>query len=347
MEAVNRMRVDEAAEVFERHRSYLLGVAYRLTGSWADAEDAVADAWLRWSRHADGVQEPRGWLTRVVGRIALDQLRSARARHEVYVGPWLPEPIVTSVDAPATTADPRSGDPVDAVLWDESVRMAFLVVIDQLTPEQRLAVVLHDAAGLDFNEVAEVLGCSAAAARQHGSRGRHRLDVAKVPPRAPVGEVWAVLGELSVALQSGDTDRLAALLAPDVVLTGDGGGKVAAARRPLVGAEVARFLHGLVSRFAGLAQLQVALVNGEPGFVLRVDSDRPQDAKLAVYSFVVRAGRIEALYGVLAPDKVGRVPPPEDLTGPEDLAGLVTPSPAGPVSAAPTRLPRSSTPLPS
>lgn len=294
----------DAAVVFDGLRPYLLGVAYRLTGIWADAEDAVADAWPRWARHAAEVDEPRGWLTRVVARIALDQLRSARARRETYVGPWLPEPVVTPIHASATSADP-----VETVLWDESVRMAFLVVLDHLTPEQRLAVVLHDAVGLDFVEVADVIGCSAAAARQHASRGRRRLDAAALPPRAPVGEQWAVLGELSLALQSGDAERLAALLAPDVVLTGDGAGQVSAARRPLVGsAEVGRFLHGLSSRYADRAQFQPALVNGEPGFVIRVETDRPQDAKVAVYTFSVRAGRIEAVYGILAPAKVTRVP---------------------------------------
>ncbi len=186
----------DAAVVFDGLRPYLLGVAYRLTGIWADAEDAVADAWPRWARHAAEVDEPRGWLTRVVARIALDQLRSARVRRETYVGPWLPEPVVTSIHASRTPADP-----VETVLWEESVRMAFLVVLDQLTPEQRLAVVLHDAVGLDFVEVADIIGCSAAAARQHASRGRRRLNAAALPPRAPVGKQWAVLGELSMALQ--------------------------------------------------------------------------------------------------------------------------------------------------
>lgn len=320
------MQAEEAAAVFEGLRPYLLGVAYRLTSSWADAEDAVADAWPRWQPNAAGVQEPRGWLTRVVARVALDQLRSARVRREVYVGPWLPEPLVTSMGSAATGDAPVSGtvvsgtvgsavvsataptDPVDSVLWDESLRFAFLTVLDQLGPEQRVAVVLHDAVGLDFSEVAEVLGCTPAAARQHASRGRRRLDAAAVPPRPPAGEVWQVLDQLAAALRAGDADRLAALLARDVVLTGDGAGQVSAARRPLVGsAEVGRFLHGL-SRYADRATIEPALVNGDPGFVVRIDSERPQDAKLAVYAFSLRAGRIAALYGVLAPEKLTRVP---------------------------------------
>lgn len=304
------MHADEAATVFERHRPYLLGVAYRLTGSWADAEDAVADAWPRWAGHAAEVVEPRGWLTRVVGRIALDQLRSARVRRETYIGPWLPEPVVSAVGG-SRAAERAGADPADAVVWDESIRFAFLVVLDQLTPEQRLAVVLHDVAALDFGEVGEVIGCSAATARQHASRGRRRLDSARVPPRPPDPEMWAVLGQLAAALEAGDADSLAALLAPDVVLTGDGGGQVAAVRRQLLGRyEVTRLLAGLAMRYGPKTRFEPAVVNGELGFVARVDSDRPQDAKVAVYSLTLSDGLIAGLYGVLAPDKTVRVPEP-------------------------------------
>lgn len=163
-------REELAAEEFDAHRGYLLSVAYRLTGSWVDAEDAVADAWPRWLAAQGDVRSPRAWLTTVVSRIALDQLRSARARRETYVGPWLPEPLVTDAGR-SVVAD----DPVERVVLNEGVRMALLVVLDSLTPEQRVAVVLHDALDIPFDEVAEALGCSTEAARQHASRGRRRL----------------------------------------------------------------------------------------------------------------------------------------------------------------------------
>lgn len=325
----------DAALVFDDLRPYLLGVAYRLTGSWADAEDAVADAWPRWARHAAAVNEPRAWLTRVVARIALDLLRSARLRRETYVGPWLPEPVVT----PAAGADVN--DPLTSVLTDESVRMAFLVVLDELTPEQRLAVVLHDVVGLGFVEVADVIGCSPAAARQHATRGRRRLEAADPPPRAPAQEGWRVLAELTAALQSGDADRLAALLAPDVVLVSDGAGRVNAARRPLLGsAQVSAFLLGLAAKYGAVADIRVVLVNGEPGIVVRLDSDRPQDPAVGVYAFGLRDGRVETVHAVLAPDKVARVPPPAALTDgttlTPDWSGPSLPSPAAPAN---TRLP--------
>ncbi len=148
------MATDQAAEVFDDLRPYLHGVAYRLTSSWADAEDVVADAWARWSGHAESVDDPRAWLTRVVARLAVDHLQSARVRRESYVGPWLPEPVIT-VPFPGASAPI---DPLDALVADESVRLAFLVVLDRLSPEQRVAIVLHDVLGVDFAGVVGVLG---------------------------------------------------------------------------------------------------------------------------------------------------------------------------------------------
>ena len=145
---------DQAAVLFDDLRPYLHSVAYRLTSSWADAEDCVSDAWPRWSVNASTVDNPRAWLTRVVARLAVDHLRSARVRRETYVGPWLPEPLLTA--AHGGVASPR--DPLEELVADESMRLAFLVVLDRLTPEQRVAVVLHDVLGLDFVEVADVLG---------------------------------------------------------------------------------------------------------------------------------------------------------------------------------------------
>ncbi|MQA27443.1 MAG: sigma-70 family RNA polymerase sigma factor, partial [Micromonosporaceae bacterium] len=168
---------DEAlAARFDEHRAHLLGVAYRLSGIWADAEDAVQDAWLRlsgldWQRRSE-IRDLRGWLTTVVARLCLDGLRSATARRERYVGPWLPEPVVTPLGTQPVTplGTQPSEDPLDRVVRDDGVRMAAMVVLDRLTPEQRVAFVLRDAFSLPYPEIARTLGCSEAAARQHASR---------------------------------------------------------------------------------------------------------------------------------------------------------------------------------
>lgn len=294
-----------AAEEFAAHRGYLLSVAYRLTGSWADAEDAVADAWPRWRAAHQDVRSARAWLTKVVSRIALDQLRSARARRETYVGPWLPEPVVTDSGGAVITDDPAA-----QVVLDEGVRMALLVVLDNLTPEQRVAVVLHDALGLPFGEVAAALGCSAQAARQHASRGRRRLAGADLPVPDPPSEAVAVLGALEAALRAADAERVAALLAPDVVMLSAGGGRVSAARRPLVGAaEVGRFLLGLARYFDDdRVHVQPVGINGDPGLLVRFDTERKQDPKLAAYAFTISGGKVRAVHAVLAPDKVSHLP---------------------------------------
>lgn len=226
----------------------------------------------------------------------------------------------------ATTVVGASGpgsDPLDVLVQDESVRMAFLVLLDELTPEQRLAVVLHDVLALDFTDIADVLGCSVSNARQHASRGRRRLSEADPVPRQSAELAWSVLGEMSTALFAGDIDRLARLLAPAVVLTSDGAGEVTAARRPVVGAaKVAGFLTGLVARYGQGASVAPVLVNGDPGFLVRVDSAEPRVgrsgrsrrragagvgiAPISAYTFSLRGRQIVAMYAVLAPAKLTR-----------------------------------------
>jgi RNA polymerase sigma-70 factor (ECF subfamily) len=292
--------VDALAAEFQQHRSHLLGVGYRLTGSWADAEDAVQESWLRLQRTGrEEVHDLRGWLTVVVGRLCLDRLRSAAAQRERYVGPWLPEPLVTSLDEPA-----------DDVVRDEGVRMAALVVLERLTPDQRIAFVLHDAFGVPFDEIAAVLGCSVSAARQHASRGRRSVADADPPPRASLSEQRRVLEALTTALAAADLDAVVALLHPDAVLLGDGGGKERTARRPVAGAEkVARFLLGLLERY-GADQLTAAgpvLVNGDLGLLIPAspgDADHPTPIARRVSGFAVRDGRISAIYDIVNPDKL-------------------------------------------
>jgi len=225
---------------FEEHRAHLLRVGYRITGSLADAEDAVQEAWLRWHARSEDVRDERAWLTTVVGRVCLDRLRSAAVRRERYVGPWLPEPLVTT---------PDDDGPLATVVRDESVRMAAMVVLERLSPPQRVAFVLHDALDLPFAAIADVLGCTEATARQHAARARRVVADSATPP--PVrADHEALLARFADAMARGDLDALVAVLHPDAVLVNDSGGRVRAARREVVGADkVARLLLGLMARY--------------------------------------------------------------------------------------------------
>ena len=237
---------DVLAASFAEHRSHLLGVAYRLTSTLSDAEDAIQEAWLRLSsvdqETRAGIQDLRAWLTTVVGRICLDRLRSAAVRREQYVGPWLPEPVVTRLSA-------THNDPLDVIVRDDEVRMAAMIVLDRLNPEQRVAFVLHDAFAVPFDEIAATLNCSTATARQWASRGRRTVADAEPPPRAALEDQRVVLEQFLAALAGGDLAAVVELLHPDVVLTGDSNGKAKTARRHVVGSDkVARFLLGLLQQ---------------------------------------------------------------------------------------------------
>lgn len=295
------------ADIVQQHRSHLLGVAYRLTGSRAEAQDAVQDAWLRLARLTDAdrvaIRDPRGWLTTVVGRLCLDRLRSAAVQRERYIGSWLPEPLVTRLDGPA--------DPLDEVIRDDGVRMAALVVLERLTPEQRVAFVLHDTLSVPFDEIADVLGCSVPAARQHASRARRTVASADPPARADLAEQRRVLDTFLAALAGGDLAALVSVLHPDAVVIGDGGGKERTARRPIRGAgKVARFFLGLQQRY-GTGQLGAArlvLVNGDLGMVIPPWPGDVEHPPLAgrVSCFTIRDGQVVAIYDIVNPDKLGR-----------------------------------------
>lgn len=299
------------AEEFSTHRAHLIGVAYRLTSTLADAEDAVQEAWLRLSglddeRRAE-IRDLRGWLTTVVGRICLDRLRSAAARRERYVGPWLPEPIVTPFGAAP------SDDPLETVVRDEQVRLAALVVLDKLTPEQRVAFVLHDAFSVPFGEIAEILGVSDATARQHASRGRRLVAESEPPDRVDLTVQHAVLEKLLTAFANGDLNAVVEVLHPDAVLVGDSDGKARTARRRIVGADkISRFLQGLVQTY-GLHRVPLGgfvLVNGEIGlsFPDLPAEDGFRGLTRRVTTFDVRDGRIWRIYDMCNPDKLTRVP---------------------------------------
>ncbi|WP_205697885.1 RNA polymerase sigma factor SigJ [Conexibacter sp. SYSU D00693] len=281
-------------DAFESHRAHLVRVAYGTLGSVAEAEDAVQEAWLRLQRLEDPstIRDLRAWLTTTVSRIALDVLGSARSRREQYVGPWLPEPLVEDLAAE---------DPADRVTLDESVGMALMVVLEQLSPPERTAFVLHDVFGVGFDEVAEVVGRSPDAARQLASRARRRVREERPRFQTTRAEQLAVVQAFAEAAAGGDVEGLLAVLDPDVVWRSDGGGKVWASRRPQRGAaKVAKAMAYFRSRGAGTGR--IAEVNGGPGLVV-VDGDDV----LTVMAFCVHEGRITALDVVRNPDKLKHV----------------------------------------
>ncbi|MEC3981962.1 RNA polymerase sigma factor SigJ [Amycolatopsis sp. H20-H5] len=292
---------------FAALRPQLVSVAYRLTGTMADAEDAVQESWLRLS----GLDEPRraaiedrkGWLTTVVSRICLDRLRSAAVRRERYVGSWLPEPVV------APLGSPLSEDPLAVAVRDDGMRMAAMVVLDKLNPEQRVAFVLHHAFAVPFGEIAGILGCTPDAARQHGSRGRRAVADADPPPRAAPAEQQRLIERFLAAVLAGDVRAVAEVLHPDVVFVGDGGGKAKTALRSIAGVDkLFRLFQGLLRLYdpAALTAFAPVLVNGDIGLHLpaRPASGGYQALDSHVTCFVVHDGRIDAIYDVANPDKL-------------------------------------------
>jgi RNA polymerase sigma-70 factor (ECF subfamily) len=285
-----------SAVEFEAQRSYLMAVAYRMLGSRAEAEDAVQEAWLRYAQQTEEIRDPRGWLTTVTARICLDQLNSARVRRTAYPGEWLPA-FVIEPDA----------DPAHRAELSDQVSVALLVVLERLTPEQRVAFVLHDAFAVPFDEVAAVLDSTPVAARQHASRARKAVAEGSIRHTAGLAEQRRVLDAFLAAAQNGDMRTLAAVLAPDVVAIGDGGGMVRTALRPVLGADkVARFFVGLLTyRMADLTDLKAepVVVNGGAAMMLR--GTRPDGSRLVVVSAVaVDDGRITGIFNQQNPEKL-------------------------------------------
>jgi len=281
---------DWQAREFEEHRAYLEAVAYRMLGSLSEAEDAVQDSWFRLNRsETNKVENMRGWLTTVVARVCLDMLRTRRARREDLVGAELPEPIVTL---------PANG-PEDETLLADSVGLALLVVLDTLTPAERLAFVLHDMFGMPFEEVAPIVERSPAATRQLASRARRRVRGATPVPDPDRTRQREVVDAFLAAARNGDFDALLAVLDPDVVFRADRGrSAVSGAPSTVTGAvAVAEQVLARAPRFAGFAR--PAVVNGSAGLIVI-----PRDRPIAVIGFTVAHGRIAEIDLVADPDKL-------------------------------------------
>ncbi|MDX3526578.1 RNA polymerase sigma-70 factor [Streptomyces sp. ID05-39B] len=288
------MTADTLTDVFEEHRSFLLGVAYRMLGRVADAEDVVQDAWLRWAAADRGdVREPRAYLVRVVTRLALDRLARIKARNEAYVGPWLPEPYVTDFgDTVQDTAE-------RAVLAD-SVSLAVLVVLESLSPLERAVFVLREAFGYPHADIAAVLDRSESAIRQLAGRARRHVDERR--PRYDVDPVQRreLTERFLAAAAEGDLAGLLDLLAPDVRLVGDSGGKSKAPLRVLESADhVGRFLVGVTRKSVPDLTVLVLELNGGPA-VLVLSGGKPD----SVLQLDVADGRVQTVYAVRNPDKL-------------------------------------------
>ncbi|MDB1086313.1 RNA polymerase sigma-70 factor [Streptomyces sp. ACA25] len=280
--------------VFEEHRDRLFGIAYRMLGSVADAEDLVQDAWLKWSQASGTVHHPGAYLARTVTNLALNRLTSAAAQREHYVGTWLPEPLVSAPDV------------ADEVERADSVSLAMLVVLESLSPLERAVFVLREVFGYPHREVARVVGRSEAAVRQLARRAKAHVE-SRAPRYEPSAEEQRrVTGEFAAACLGGDLSRLLELLAPDVTVWSDGGGKRSAALRPIHGpGKVARWLLGVTEGAGGDLTLTAVDVNGSPGFLVTVGGEVETVAALEVGN-----GRITAVRVVRNPDKLRHLTAP-------------------------------------
>ncbi|GAA0620207.1 RNA polymerase sigma factor SigJ [Kribbella sandramycini] len=296
------MRDDEQlAREFDEHRVVLLGAAYRVVGSGSDAEDVVQETWLRWSKvDHEEVRDVRAYLIRIATRLALNKLREQKTRREQYVGPWLPEPIVKC-------SEPH-GDPEAVVELADSVSMAMLVVLETLSPLERATFVLREVFDLPYAEIADTLGRSEAAVRQLAHRARSHVQARQPRHQVDKARHTELTQQFMAAADSGDFERVVALLAPDAVLISDGGGKKSAALRPIYGAEkIIRWLFGVIAQYPGY-ELRIATLNGEPAFVVYYDNEPD------TVTFLETSGDlITSLYLIRNPDKLTMVPMLEEL----------------------------------
>lgn len=247
---------------FDQLRPYLMGLAYRMLGSRADAEDAVQETWLRWQKQTEAPHNAKAWLTRVCSNICIDALRRLKRERLSYEGPWLPEPVRQATGIIGTSE-------LGQEALTESLQLAYMLLLERLTPAERAALLLHDVFGYDFREVADILQTNTAAARQHASRARKHLKASKTRFDAPDKELEKLGTRLYAALSDGDIDGIISYLAADVELWSDGGGKALAARNVVSGPDrVAAFLHGIFRKAPPDFQLKPGLANGKPAMLL-------------------------------------------------------------------------------
>jgi RNA polymerase sigma-70 factor (ECF subfamily) len=289
---------DELTDVLGERR-HLMNLAFRMLGSWNDAEDVVQQTYERWFRLDDdaraAIERPGAWLTTAASRICLKRLYSGRARRDRYVGVWLPEPVPTDAAAGSAPAI----DPLDRVALDDSVSMALLIVLESLTPAERVAYVLHEVFAVPFAEIAEAVGRSPAATRQLAASARRHVRELRRRP-APLSEHDRLVSAFRTACENGDLDELIRILDPDVVSVSDGGGRVRAALRPVVGADkVARFILGVLAKAGPAVAIEQREVNGQTGFAVT-----EAGTVTGVVALGAAEGRIHDVWVVLNPDKL-------------------------------------------
>ncbi|MDP9842825.1 RNA polymerase sigma factor SigJ [Streptosporangium lutulentum] len=295
-------RRDPSLNAIMSERRQLINLAYRLLGSLADAEDVVQETYARWyamtPQQQEAVESPGAWLTTVAGRICLDLLGSARARRESYVGQWVPEPLPESTEWINGRPGGSMADPADRITLDESVSMAFLVVLESMTPAERVAFVLHDVFRYPFAEVAEIVGRTPAACRQLASSARRRIRASR-PPATPAAQRAGIVRDFKQAWEAKDIDALIGLLAPDATTIADGGGLASAVLRPIEGDErIARYMIDIAAKVPNLTILE-RTVNGQPGLVAQQGG-----VIVTVAAFDVVGDRIQRIWAVRNPEKL-------------------------------------------
>ena len=300
-----RDRTDPDLDAVMGERRQLINLTYRLLGSLAEAEDAVQETYARWyamsARQRDAIESPGAWLTTVASRICLNLLGSARARRETYVGEWIPEPLPQPAEWSSARPGGTAMDPADRVTLDESVSMAFLVMLESMTPAERVAFILHDVFRYPFAEVAEITGRTPAACRQLASSARRRSRAAQAPA-TPAARQTGVVRAFKAAWEAKDIDAIIGLLDPDATAIADGGGLAITFQDPIEGSEqIARAWIEIANRAPSTMTFLERTVNGQPGLVAQQDG-----VTLTVFAFDVAGDRIRHIWVVRNPEKLRR-----------------------------------------
>jgi len=295
-------RPDPGLSAITSERRQLINLTYRLLGSLAEAEDAVQETYARWyamsRQEQQAIASPGAWLTRVASRICLDLLGSARARRERYVGEWIPEPLPERSEWISASTGAATADPADQITLDESVSMAFLVVLEAMTPAERVAFILHDVFRYPFAEVADIVGRTPAACRQLASSARRRIAAAQ-PPAALTAQQASIVRDFKQAWEAKDIDALVGLLDPDATATADSGGRVIAFLRPIDGARQIARAWIEIAHAAPDVTFAERTVNGQPGLIAQRDG-----ITITVYAFEVAGDRITHIWVMRNPDKL-------------------------------------------